>query len=114
LEESLTGLNEHVEFLHTKFMLIDPLTDDPITIAGSANFSAPSTTKNDENMLVIRGSKRVADIYLGEFMRMFNHFHGRNVDNVRASESHLAANDSWTAPYYEPGTQEWNERLLFR
>ncbi len=114
LEESLTGLNDHVEFLHTKFMLIDPLTDDPITIAGSANFSDPSTTKNDENMLVIRGNTRIADIYLGEFMRMFNHFHRRNIDNARTKESYLAAGDGWIAPYYKAGTQEWNERLLFR
>jgi phosphatidylserine/phosphatidylglycerophosphate/cardiolipin synthase-like enzyme len=55
-------------------MLVDPLGNDPIVIAGSANFSAASTEDNDENMLVIRGNKRVADIYLGEFMRLFSHF----------------------------------------
>jgi phosphatidylserine/phosphatidylglycerophosphate/cardiolipin synthase-like enzyme len=45
-------------------MLVDPLCDDPLIITGSANFSDASTTKNDENMLVIRGDTRVADIYL--------------------------------------------------
>ena len=54
-------------------MLIDPLSDDPIVIGGSANFSAASTEDNDENMLVIRGNTRVADIYLGEFMRLYSH-----------------------------------------
>jgi len=28
---------------------------------------------NDENMILIRGDKRVADIYFGEFMRVFTH-----------------------------------------
>ena len=28
-KEMLTGLNEHVQFIHTKYMLIDPLGDDP-------------------------------------------------------------------------------------
>jgi phosphatidylserine/phosphatidylglycerophosphate/cardiolipin synthase-like enzyme len=42
-------------------------------VTGSANFSTASTNKNDENMLVIRGNTRVADIYLGEFMRIYNH-----------------------------------------
>jgi phosphatidylserine/phosphatidylglycerophosphate/cardiolipin synthase-like enzyme len=76
--ERLTGLNTHVRYIHTKFMLIDPLSSDPIVVAGSANFSDASTRQNDENMLVIRGSTRVADIYLGEFMRLFNHFEFRS------------------------------------
>jgi hypothetical protein len=32
LEEKLTGLNSHVRYIHNKFMLIDPLSDDPIVI----------------------------------------------------------------------------------
>jgi phosphatidylserine/phosphatidylglycerophosphate/cardiolipin synthase-like enzyme len=74
VKERLTGLNTNVRYVHNKFMLVDPLSNDPIVIAGSANFSAASTEDNDENMLVIRGNKRVADIYLGEFMRLFSHF----------------------------------------
>jgi phosphatidylserine/phosphatidylglycerophosphate/cardiolipin synthase-like enzyme len=73
VKEKLTGLNSHVRFVHNKFMLIDPLTDDPIVVAGSANFSDASTRRNDENMVITRGNKRVADIYLGEFMRLYSH-----------------------------------------
>lgn len=54
-------------------MLIDPLGEDPIVVAGSANFSAASVKDNDENMIIVRGNKRVADIYIGEFMRLFSH-----------------------------------------
>lgn len=74
LKERLTGLNSRVNYIHNKFMLIDPLSNDPIVIGGSANFSNASTDKNDENMLLVRGNKRVADIYFGEFMRLFSHF----------------------------------------
>ena len=62
-EEQLTGLNEHVQFLHTKFMLIDPLSGHPTVITGSGNFSNASITNNDENMLIIQDDVRVADIY---------------------------------------------------
>jgi phosphatidylserine/phosphatidylglycerophosphate/cardiolipin synthase-like enzyme len=100
-------------------MLIDPLSDDPVVITGSVNFSEASTTKNDENMLIIRGNTRVADIFLGEFMRLFNHFHSRNQLNKLSDEEaneaeYLSSNDSWTTPYYTKGTQEYSERLLFR
>ncbi len=74
LKERLSGLNAHVRYVHNKFMLVDPFGDDPIVICGSANFSEASTNRNDENMLVIRGNTRVADLYLGEFMRLYSHF----------------------------------------
>lgn len=73
VKERLSGLNSNVRYVHNKFMLIDPLGNDPIVVAGSANFSAASATDNDENMIIVRGDKRVADIYLGEFMRLWSH-----------------------------------------
>ena len=83
VKERLTGLNSNVNYVHNKFMLIDPLSDDPIVVGGSANFSDASTNKNDENMLLVRGNRRVADIYLGEFMRLFSHFSFRESLNWR-------------------------------
>lgn len=53
VKERLTGLNTNVRYVHNKFMLIDPLSDHPIVITGSANFSDASTLHNDENMMVI-------------------------------------------------------------
>jgi phosphatidylserine/phosphatidylglycerophosphate/cardiolipin synthase-like enzyme len=79
LSEHLTGLNTHVKYIHTKYLLLDPLGDNPVVITGSANFSDASTRRNDENMLVIQGDKSVADIYLGEFMRLFKHFQFRAI-----------------------------------
>jgi len=119
LEESLSGLDTHVEYLHTKYMIVDPLTDDPLVITGSANFSDASTRSNDENMLVIRGNTRVADIFFGEFMRTFNHFRLRNLVNemgdAELKESFfLCPDDSWARPYYQDGSPEMAERLLFR
>jgi phosphatidylserine/phosphatidylglycerophosphate/cardiolipin synthase-like enzyme len=65
------------DYIHTKFLLVDPLSDDPLVVAGSANFSNPSERINDENMLVIPGDTRVADIYFGEVMRIFDHHYAR-------------------------------------
>ncbi len=73
------GLNKNVHYVHSKFLLADPLGADPIVVTGSANFSPASTTSNDENMLLIRGDTRVADIYLTEFNRIFNHYYFRSV-----------------------------------
>lgn len=65
LKERSSGFNGSVsQYVHLKFLLIDPLGKDPIIITGSANFSDESTLRNDENTLVIRGDSRVANIYL--------------------------------------------------
>ncbi len=78
LGEQLTGFNNNL-YIHDKFILIDPLGNDPIVVTGTANFSKPSQYQNDENMLVIRANTRVADIYFGEFMRIFDHLYSRYI-----------------------------------
>lgn len=119
LQEHLTGFNEHVKYVHTKYMLIDPLGSDPVVITGSANFSDASTKNNDENMLVIRGSKYAADVYLSEFMRLFMHYYFRSIVNERGPEGsdpeagYLKGDDSWVKPYYQSGTPKYLERTYF-
>lgn len=98
LAEKLTGLNSHVRYIHNKFMMLDPLSNDPIVIGGSANFSDASTKKNDENMLIIRGNKRVADIYLGEYMRLYSHHAFRDFlsrGKTLSDINHLRTDDWW-------------------
>jgi phosphatidylserine/phosphatidylglycerophosphate/cardiolipin synthase-like enzyme len=107
LNESLSGLNVNVKYLHTKYMLVDPLGKNPLVVSGSANFSEASTTSNDENMLIIRGDTRVADIYLGEFMRLYRHYAFRdwlssqpNDQQTEAKVSHLDENNLWWKRYF--------------
>ncbi|HEY7597509.1 MAG TPA: phospholipase D-like domain-containing protein [Actinophytocola sp.] len=113
--EHLTNLDTHVHFTHTKFMLVDPLGDHPLVVSGSGNFSDPSVHENDENMLVIQDDPRVADIYLGEFMRIFNHFYFRFLSARKSAGSgFLSPDDSWAARYFDATTPSHRQRLLFR
>ena len=114
LKERLTGLNVNVRYVHNKFMLIDPISEDPIIITGSANFSDASTIDNDENMVVIRGNKRVADIYLGEFMRLFSHYSFRESLNWRKPNEPpkpLRTDDWWSDNF--GNTQRSSRRRYF-
>jgi phosphatidylserine/phosphatidylglycerophosphate/cardiolipin synthase-like enzyme len=110
-----------VFFVHTKFLLIDPLSDDPLVCSGSANFSSGSLLQNDENMLLIRGNTRVADIYMTEFDRIFRHFYFRDIANELATANtsddakaiFLDEADSWSDSYFRDGTLKHNRRLMF-
>lgn len=116
VKEKLSGLNVNVRYVHNKFMLIDPLGNDPIVIAGSANFSDASTKDNDENMVVVRGNKRVADIYFGEFMRLWSHhsfresLSFRKVGDPPPAPKPLSTTDWWADAY---GNTERSTRRRF-
>lgn len=120
-QETFNPLSKNVRYVHTKYMLVDPLSEDPLVITGSANFSDASTRQNDENMLIIRGDKRVADIYLGEFMRLWQHYRFRYIENKKAEEgatdgyqpNYLDPTPAWTVPYYKPGSVKFRKRKAF-
>ena len=111
--------NGHVFFIHSKVLIIDPLSDDPLVCSGSANFSKNSLTANDENMLLIRGNTRVADIYMTELDRIFRHFRARDIINQQAAAGSkndpllLDPTDNWIAPNFTAGTYKDNRRQLF-
>ena len=114
VRENLSGLNHNVNYVHNKFMLIDPLSDHPIVIAGSANFSNASTTDNDENMVVVRGDKRTADIYLGEFMRFYNHHAFRESLNWRkpADQPKWLRTDEWWSDFFNGSSRESRRKFF--
>lgn len=124
-------LSKAVKYIHTKYMLIDPLSDDPIVITGSGNFSLNSARYNDENMLIIRGDTDVADAYLCDFMRLFNHYFFRQIYNSQSilaerfsykrylwrkkykSYAYLKPDSSWCKQFYIENSIRMKERELF-
>ncbi len=109
------------DYIHTKFMLVDPLSDDPLVVTGSANFSRPSQRVNDENMLVIRGDTRVADIYFGEFMRIFDHHYARYIVKKLSSGGDGDPNagylkekaEDWVKPHFTGTSYKAKRRKYF-
>jgi phosphatidylserine/phosphatidylglycerophosphate/cardiolipin synthase-like enzyme len=108
------------DYIHNKFMLIDPLGKDPIVITGSANFSRPSQRINDENMLVIRGDTRIADIYFGEFMRIFDHHYARYISRLLKEQNkndpnagYLKPDKSWSDAHFNPASYKSKRRKYF-
>ena len=85
-----------------------------------ANFSKASTDTNEENMVVIRGSTRVADIYLGEFMRSYSHYAFREAvaiarmnGNKAWKPQFLEPTDKWQRDYFKNGSSRYIRRTYF-
>ncbi len=105
--------------IHHKFVVIDAETDSPVIYTGSANMSGNSVFKNDENLLEITGSPRLAQIYLSEFLRLYEHYRARARYIAFKRSAQPAANTGfalskdagWAGKHYTPGTPEYKARL---
>jgi phosphatidylserine/phosphatidylglycerophosphate/cardiolipin synthase-like enzyme len=69
--------------VHHKFIVIDAETDSPVIYTGSANMSGNSVFNNDENLLEIKGSPRLAQLYLAEFLRLYEHYRASTLYHIQ-------------------------------
>ncbi len=116
--------------IHHKFIVVDAETKSPVIYTGSANLSNNSTHRNDENLLEIKGSLELAQTYLAEFIRLYEHYRARALWNINHPAgkpltkpadpaSGLArtftlktSRDKWVKGAYTPGTPEYVARRV--
>jgi phosphatidylserine/phosphatidylglycerophosphate/cardiolipin synthase-like enzyme len=82
--------NVGIAIVHSKLVVIDPLTK-PVVIAGSHNFSKSASGKNDENVVVIRGNRTLAQAYGVHILSVYHHY--RWLAHVAMNQSVIA--DAW-------------------
>jgi phosphatidylserine/phosphatidylglycerophosphate/cardiolipin synthase-like enzyme len=104
--------------IHTKIVVVDFTTDQPVIISGSHNLSNPASEKNDENYLIIQGNTDLADSYGVEVMRIYDHYRARWAANEIARGTFsgggkLAPDDSWTNRYFKQDSLHCRDRLRF-
>ncbi|MBU1140566.1 MAG: phospholipase [Proteobacteria bacterium] len=105
--------------VHTKAIVIDVTSEAPLIISGSHNFSTNASKNNDENYLIIRRDRDVADVYLCEIMRIYDHYRFRFSarEKVKAGEPtappSLSGDDSWCNDYFTDGSLKSLDRIRF-
>ena len=117
LKESTKGQRGNI-LIHTKVVVIDFTSDNPIIISGSHNFSKAASRNNDENYLVIRGDTGVADAYGCELLRIYDHYRFRfKVTQPAKARGYrpfsLDEDDSWTNGYFKSGSLKMIDRERF-
>jgi phosphatidylserine/phosphatidylglycerophosphate/cardiolipin synthase-like enzyme len=86
--------------VHAKVLLIDGLSENPILVTGSHNFSNNASKQNDENYLIIKGHKPLARSYATFIMSVYQHYRYRSYIREMLAEkkdpwSYLDTNDQW-------------------
>lgn len=97
--------------VHSKVLVIDPLSKDPVVVTGSHNFSAPASAKNDENLVIVRGNKKLAAAYAAYVMSVYQHYRYRSYIREMFAQgktpwSYLDDNDQWLKVELKSKAQE--------
>lgn len=114
VKEGLRGQRGNL-LVHTKAVVANFTSDDPVIISGSHNLSVSASNGNDENYLIMRGDTDLADRYGLEILRFYEHYRFRYyAKKLKLKEAKpLAIDDSWADAYYTPGHLKELSRLRF-
>jgi phosphatidylserine/phosphatidylglycerophosphate/cardiolipin synthase-like enzyme len=87
--------------IHDKIMVIDPLSDNCTLIVGSHNLGFKASYENDENLLIIRGNRPLAEAYMVHVLDVYEHYRYRALqrelkDNGKPLDGGvLSTDDHW-------------------
>jgi phosphatidylserine/phosphatidylglycerophosphate/cardiolipin synthase-like enzyme len=102
--------------IHSKVLVIDPFSDHPVVITGSHNFSTSASDSNDENYIIIRGDKALAEAYAVNVEGAYQHYRWRAfLDQSNSPFDGLVDNDAWQAPKLKAAAVElgfWHAELV--
>jgi len=85
--------------IHSKVVVVDPFSDNPTVITGSHNFSVSASGKNDENFIIIKGDKELAEAYAVNIEGAYEHYVYRAfLDKTNKPFNGLRDDDAWQAP----------------
>ena len=96
--------------IHDKIVVIDPLSDDCVVALGSHNLGFKASYSNDENMLIFRGHRSLAEAYAVHVLDVYDHYRFRATQWDRVSKGQagedgfLSVNDAWQQKYLHPAT----------
>lgn len=79
--------------VHSKVLVVDPLSSQPTVVTGSHNFSESASGENDENFLVIRGDRALAEAYVVNVYSAWRHYRARVAQGLPWAG--LKKDDSW-------------------
>jgi phosphatidylserine/phosphatidylglycerophosphate/cardiolipin synthase-like enzyme len=90
---------------HAKMIVIDPASDeDCVVITGSHNFSKSASAENDENFVVIRRNRALAEAYSVACLATYRHYKWRAfvADMFKQGKvpwDHLSTSPDWQSEY---------------
>jgi phosphatidylserine/phosphatidylglycerophosphate/cardiolipin synthase-like enzyme len=104
-KQFLQGIGHAI--IHSKVVVIDPFSADPVVITGSHNFSTSASAKNDENFIIVKGDHELAEAYVVNILGAYAHYRFRAfLAETNKPFNGLKDNDKWQAPMLAANRRE--------
>lgn len=95
-QQFLAGVGHAI--IHSKVVVIDPFSSEPAVITGSHNFSDAASSKNDENFVIVRGDRALAEAYSVNILGAYAHYRWRAyLGETNKPFNGLKDDDAWQA-----------------
>jgi phosphatidylserine/phosphatidylglycerophosphate/cardiolipin synthase-like enzyme len=100
--------------IHNKIVVIDPFSDNCTVVTGSHNLGFRASHNNDENMVIIRGHKPLAEAYACHVLDLYDHYAFRFLlkQHPEIFGRPLQGDDTWQERYII-GPDEKSPELRF-
>ena len=86
-QELLKAGPEAHAIIHDKIVVIDPMSDDCAVVTGSHNLGYRASYNNDENLLIVRGDKALAQAYAVNVLDIYDHYRFRYIIQKQGSQA---------------------------
>ena len=109
-------LNAGFAIIHDKVMVIDPFSKDCVVITGSHNLGYKASFDNDENLVIIKGNKKLALAYATHVLDVYDHFSFRYWYKIfgKSDDYTLEINpENWLSKYFDSAGKMSNVQLKF-
>ena len=100
--------------IHNKIVVIDPFSDNCTVVTGSHNLGFRASHNNDENMVIIRGHRALAEAYACHVLDLYDHYAWRFLlkEHPDVFGKPLQSDDKWQERYIA-GPDEKSPELRF-
>jgi len=90
--------------IHDKIVVIDPFSENCVVVTGSHNLGWRASSNNDENMVIIKGHRGLAEAYVTHVLDVYDHYRWRyrlSKVGVKNAFSSLDPTDGWQDKYFD-------------
>jgi phosphatidylserine/phosphatidylglycerophosphate/cardiolipin synthase-like enzyme len=114
-KDDLVGQFEHEllkagnAIIHDKIVVVDPLSAEGFVVMGSHNLGYKASYENDENLLIIRNNRTLAEAYAVHVMDLYEHYRFRAVQQELRRlgkktqwDGFLSLDSKWLDPWMKP------------
>jgi phosphatidylserine/phosphatidylglycerophosphate/cardiolipin synthase-like enzyme len=87
--------------IHNKIVVVDPFSDDCVVVTGSHNLGFRASHNNDENLVIVRGHRGLAQAYACHVLDIYDHYAWRYWlhQDPQTFSKPLEADDKWQERY---------------